>query len=329
MVETMARLLTLAVIGLLSIGCDDAERRPTAAPDVDRPAAPTIKGSSDPTTPKGSVEVQVNVLNETMTLFPSVFNPRIEADRDVLPFMSAHRDLFEGKRVMEIGTGSGVISLYAAKLGAAAVVATDINPEAVACARFNAKKLGYDDVMEVRLVSEDDSMAFAVIEDDERFDLIISNPPYALVLDDAVREGIEGTVPGFVHTDIEVAEGGDLGFSIIDGLDKHLNPGGVAALLYQSMFYQQVMVQYAQKRGFDVKHHLAYWLAPSEMESLFDAYTAQFLKYKKLPKDFITFDHKEDDWAKAKIRIVAKEYPPLIREDVSGEYPGFIIVKAK
>jgi len=312
----MVRLLALMLMGLL------LPQDPNAAMEADGTVVSAPAAAADEVSerkgPPNSTEVRVKILEETLTLFPKVFSPKIEADRDVLPFMKAHRFLFEGKRVLEIGTGSGVISLYAAKLGASGVIATDINPNAVDCARFNAKKLGYDDVMEVRLVSESDSGAFAVIHDDERFDIIISNPPYALVLGELVGVGREAA-----------DQRGDLGTSIIEGLDKYLNSGGVAALLYQSLFYQQVMVKYAEKRGFDVNHHLTYWFAPWEMEALFKTYTEQFLKYRGLPEDFIAFDFREDAWGQARVRITAREYPPLIREDILGRYPGFIIIKRK
>ncbi len=325
----MVRLAALAMMWLLLPGCDDARRDErgshsegssvVTAADGAETSLPAVFPDSEsaPRRPPRSIDVRIDVLEETLTLFPTVFDPRWEADKDVLPFMQAHRFLFEGSRILEIGTGSGVISLYAAKLGAAGVVATDINPRAVECAGFNARKLGYGDIMDVRLVSESDSTAFAVIGDDERFDVIISNPPYALVLDDSIRAGKA------------LADRGDLGFSIIEGLDTHLEPDGLAALLYQSLFYQQVMIQYAQQRGFDVKYHLSYWLAPWELEALFESYTERFLEYKGLPEDFISFDHSKDARGKAKIRIAAEKYPPLIRGDIPGEYPGFIIVKRK
>ena len=43
-----------------------------------------------------------------------------------------------GDEVLDVGTGSGVLSIVAAKLGASAIVATDIDPIAVAVTRENA-----------------------------------------------------------------------------------------------------------------------------------------------------------------------------------------------
>jgi SAM-dependent methyltransferase len=53
-------------------------------------------------------------------------------------FVLEHLTLRHGDRVAEPGCGTGVLSLYAALAGAASVVGTDVDPEAVAAARQNA-----------------------------------------------------------------------------------------------------------------------------------------------------------------------------------------------
>jgi SAM-dependent methyltransferase len=49
----------------------------------------------------------------------------------------------EGKRVFDVGTGTGVLGLLLLARGARDVVATDIDPRAVACARENAERMGF------------------------------------------------------------------------------------------------------------------------------------------------------------------------------------------
>ena len=51
-----------------------------------------------------------------------------------------------GERVLDVGCGSGLLALVAARLGAAEAVGVDIEPAAVAAAEGNARRNGLDDV---------------------------------------------------------------------------------------------------------------------------------------------------------------------------------------
>ncbi len=73
--------------------------------------------------------------------------------------------------VLDLGTGSGVCAVFAARR-AARVVATDINPEAVRCAQINVLAHHLEGVVETR-----GGDLFEPVRD-ERFDLILFNPPY-------------------------------------------------------------------------------------------------------------------------------------------------------
>jgi methylase of polypeptide subunit release factors len=54
-----------------------------------------------------------------------------------------------GLSVFDIGTGTGVLALIAARSGARSVIATDIDPRAVDCARRNVTRLGLDAIVRV------------------------------------------------------------------------------------------------------------------------------------------------------------------------------------
>ena len=110
-------------------------------------------------------------LGHEITAPPDVFAPA-HASRWFLPLMEENADLFRGKSVLDIGVGSGIISLYAALLGAERVVSTDINPAALETTRLNAAEIGVADLIETRLVSGDDISAYSVIQPGERFDFI-------------------------------------------------------------------------------------------------------------------------------------------------------------
>ena len=55
-------------------------------------------------------------------------------------------ELRGGERVLDVGTGSGILSICASKLGAASCNAYDIDPVAVKVARENAKDDGCDNI---------------------------------------------------------------------------------------------------------------------------------------------------------------------------------------
>lgn len=129
-------------------------------------------------------------------------------------------NIADGRRVLEIGTGTGLLSLICLTGGATNVVATDINPAAVANARYNAAMLELDQNFEVRLVETDKPDAFAVIKPKERFDLIISNPPWE---DGKIAQPADHA---FYDPDFALMD------SLLAGLPSHLNSGGRCLLAY-------------------------------------------------------------------------------------------------
>lgn len=74
-----------------------------------------------------------------------------------------------GKAVFDIGTGSGILAVAAARLGAATVTAVDIDPVAVRTARENAARNGVEEVVNFRLGG------IEVIEPDAKAEIIVAN----------------------------------------------------------------------------------------------------------------------------------------------------------
>ncbi|MCT1640926.1 class I SAM-dependent methyltransferase [Dietzia cinnamea] len=80
--------------------------------------------------------------------------------------------------VWDIGTGTGILAAVLAGSGARAVVASDINPRAVECARDNVRRLGLEDrvtVVRGDLWPGDDD---EVGDRSARADVVVCNPPW-------------------------------------------------------------------------------------------------------------------------------------------------------
>lgn len=78
--------------------------------------------------------------------------------------------LVPGRMVLDLCTGSGVVAIAAAELGAASVTAFDICPRAVRCSRGNAVHAGVS--VDVREGSWTGALDCAP------FEVMVSNPPY-------------------------------------------------------------------------------------------------------------------------------------------------------
>lgn len=99
---------------------------------------------------------------------PDVFPPHLTLSTAVLLNFIKEKEL-SNKTFLELGCGSGIISLFAAKKGAK-VTATDINTTALTFLTENAKK----NYLELEIVESD---LFQSIPN-RAFDCIIINPPY-------------------------------------------------------------------------------------------------------------------------------------------------------
>ena len=257
------------------------------------------------------LEFYSNHLESEIIILPGVVIPN-EAENYVLPFMKENHNLFKGKNVLDIGTGAGIIGLYAAKLGAKKVIATDIEKVALDSTIKNAKKLNVTSILETRLVPQTDISAYSVIRPNETFDIIISNPPYNLDLD-----AMENT---------EVTDTGDLGFSIIRGLARHLHPKGKAILFYNSIFYHRVMVKFSLYSGYEVYSHEADRLTPWEAETLFNFYLKRFLEYQNIDSNAFSFNLRKDSLL---MRIATNSKKELLPGNSKTRYPGIIVIMRK
>lgn len=120
----------------------------------------------------------------------------------------------EGKRVFDIGTGTGVLAILMALRGAREVIATDSDPRAVACAKENVAAFELEDRVRV-----EERNLFP----EGRADLIVCNPPW---------------IPETPRTRVDRAiYDPDSAFlrAFIAGLPEHLADGGEAWLILSDL----------------------------------------------------------------------------------------------
>ncbi|WP_077034390.1 methyltransferase [Pelomonas sp. KK5] len=110
----------------------------------------------------------VRYLDKEFLVYPDTFWPFA----DSVPLVR-HFRIAAGESVLDVGTGSGVIGIFACYRGAARVVGVDINPAALRSASHNVRVHGFAGVMDVR-----QSDLFEALGQDERFDVITANLPF-------------------------------------------------------------------------------------------------------------------------------------------------------
>lgn len=120
------------------------------------------------------------------------------------------------KTVLDIGTGSGAIAIAIKKNSDTFVEATDISLDAIEIAKKNAMENGVD----INFICSD-----VFDEINEKYDLIVSNPPYIDPLDiDKIDKIVYQNEP---HLALFGGEKGLYYYKrIIDDIDLYLNDGG-------------------------------------------------------------------------------------------------------
>lgn len=107
-----------------------------------------------------------------LSIRPTVYDPRYYRAPEFFAEFIGELDL-TGKKVADVGTGSGIQALAAARAGASRVLAIDVNPSAVAAAAANAQANGFANRVFPVL-----SNLFFSVDPAERFDVIFTNPPF-------------------------------------------------------------------------------------------------------------------------------------------------------
>jgi methylase of polypeptide subunit release factors len=132
----------------------------------------------------------------------------INAPATLLAALTVRRD---GSTALDVGTGNGIQALLLAQ-HSERVIATDINPRALAYAAFNAALNGVEN-LECREGNLLEPVA------GERFDVLVSNPPYVISPDVDYAYRDSGQEPGALCA------------ALVHALPEHLNDHGHATVL--------------------------------------------------------------------------------------------------
>ncbi|MBN1863615.1 MAG: peptide chain release factor N(5)-glutamine methyltransferase [Victivallales bacterium] len=136
----------------------------------------------------------------------------------------ALKEISSGSCVLELGTGSGAISIsIALEMPGCMVMATDISEHALGYARANIAKYGENNIRLFR------GNLFDALPAGYKFDLIVANLPY---VSSAIYEGLEREVRDFEPaTSLVCAEEGlELIRLTVEGAPAHFSHGGTLIL---------------------------------------------------------------------------------------------------
>jgi SAM-dependent methyltransferase len=148
----------------------------------------------------------------------------------LLPAICTHLGAGASSSVaFDIGTGTGVLAAVLARRGIERVVATDLDPRALACARENVRRLGLServDVVQVDLFPEG------------RAGLVVCNPPWiparpSSPMENGIYDPESRMLRGFLRALPEHLEPGGEGWLILSDLAEHLGLRTRAQLLEQ------------------------------------------------------------------------------------------------
>ena len=141
-----------------------------------------------------------------------------------------------GQSVLEIGTGSGIVAMYASRL-TDEITVTDINFDACLLAEKNFKDNGIENI-EILFGN-----MFEPVKN-RKFDVILFNTPYLPteedeVLDDTINYAFDGGLNGRKVIDL-----------FLDEVSNHLNDGGIVQLIQSSLSGNEETLEKLDRSGF-------------------------------------------------------------------------------
>ena len=151
--------------------------------------------------------------------------------------LAENLEIKKSDSVLEIGTGTGTVALFASKLTSGQITVTDINFDALELARKNFEK---NNIKGIELIFGN---LFEELKN-RKFDVILFNTPYLPTEKDDI-----------IEDDLNYAfDGGVDGRKIIDPflyeVKNHLNKGGLVQLIQSSLSDINETLEILSKEGF-------------------------------------------------------------------------------
>ncbi|MEM3586941.1 MAG: methyltransferase [Candidatus Jordarchaeaceae archaeon] len=169
-----------------------------------------------------------------------VFEDVYEPSDDTF-LLADNLEVYENEHVLDMGTGCGILAILAGNI-AKRVVGVDISDIAVINARVNVALNNMEKRVEIRLGN-----LWAALNHNERFSLILFNPPYLPVSKDEPNMGI-----------LEKAwNGGKSGREVImaflSKINYFLERGGRAQIVLSSLSGVEKILSHIKKKGFQIE----------------------------------------------------------------------------
>ena len=185
---------------------------------------------------KEATSYKTVVAGREFIVLPNVFSPKYFNDTELF---AQHLPVVKGEVVLEIGPGTGAISVTAIFKGAKKVVAIDINPDAVRNTEENIRLHGLQGVAEVR-----EGDLYSALKVGEKFDTIFWNTPFGLVEDENIPD-LEKAVfdPGYKSTKRFVKEA-----------EQHLELNGRILIGFSSTLGRLDLIErFCEEAGIELK----------------------------------------------------------------------------
>jgi release factor glutamine methyltransferase len=179
---------------------------------------------------------QVLVAGKEFVVNKNVFSPKYFNDTELF---ALNLPIKPGDEVLEIGPGTGAVSITALYHGATYVTAIDINPDAVQNTQENIQKHGFEDRMTV-----EQGDIYKGLRQDKKFDVIFWNTPFGFVTETTLTD-LEKSVwdAGYKATERYIKEA-----------SQYLKPGGRFYLGFSSTLGKTDMLRrLALEAGYSLK----------------------------------------------------------------------------